>query len=203
MDTISTERVIELIDRLKNAKQSFYFFNTERSIRYCLSLYKYTSTDHQSKEHCGTGMNISYEYYKSHTNLPEILHRNRCVDEIDLEILDDDEQDDIARTITEQRFAEDYTEEQKKMRYDVLAQCLTDCFSMKICECGNDFIHDDKPLCFECELLKPSPENTKECSICARHVDIRRFAKTPCCDQDLHTSCKERCESCPFCRKGW
>jgi len=45
-------------------------------------------------------------------------------------------------------------------------------------------------------------EHSTECGICFENVG---FFKTPCCNQNIHTDCFEKCiklnGKCPFCRK--
>ena len=187
---ISSDKVQQLVTRLKNTKEDFIFFNQEKSIKFTLSLHP-TVDGSTNKEYD----DVQLCFAMSCNPLVHTIIEHTGVD-MPYVSSDDEEVDvDLSKRLI---FMGDIATELKS-----LTEELNRCYNMKVCECQKYFIYDDLSLCFLCELIKRDTtlEDIQECSICARDVHKDEFTKTSCCGQDLHTYCRERLTLCPFCRE--
>ena len=195
METITPQRVVELIERLAKTKcKHFHFSNTEKTINFVFSVYRDTDDDDDV---------IELRYEKLKDNIRSIVVRNKNDYDYDSDCDEDDGDYQLTKILGFMLNKIKSTQGHKDQMYKRVAEEMNICFAMKICECEKDFIFDGGELCYECELMKPLPENTKECNICGRSVHKNQFEETSCCHQDIHTECKKKCEKCPYCRKKY
>jgi len=77
---------------------------------------------------------------------------------------------------------------------------------ISICPCATRFIHDDKDMCFYCDMTA-TPEKLEEfeCAVCMENGHAFHSVSMPCCGNKLHKMCdslwyRKGNKTCAFCR---
>lgn len=194
---IPSERVQTLVQRLKNTKEEFIFFNHEKTIKFIMATYK-TINDFSDDDEQGQEYSMVRVCYAE--NNPENIHSILST-LLDIPPLTEEEQEEIDVDFSSRLIYEGDPTTPHEL--EQLTHSLSICFQMTPCECGKYFIYDTHTLCFLCELTKKDIplEDLQECTICARNIHKDDFTKTRCCQRDLCNTCHGRLSTCCFCRK--
>jgi hypothetical protein len=182
--------VVAAIERLCNLKQqSVMFYNTAKTIRYILSI-------DDEDEDAGT-FTVGFYYDLNDPTVAAIIQDSTP---FGCEPDEDGEYEPVMINDYELKKAKDVPSNQGV--YAEIMEEINAYLKHTVCPCNKQFIEDGREICIVCEMFATREQMEDiECVLCAEKRKAMFFHALPCCGEQVHTACLEKCRSkCPFCR---